>query len=133
MTAITLFCNRLIVSSVPSISTFSTKPCPAIFERAERTTGLIDMELLLPGEKIAKGHISGGKRGRTRGSETKEQKRKLQTVQEMRSLFNVCFEHILKQTRSYKVCFPDSCTFPWLARPMNHHLQRHEYSNQRSR
>jgi len=51
-------------------------PKETVAQLAERTTALIGMGLLLPGEKIAKGRISGGKRGRNKSSETTAPKRK---------------------------------------------------------
>ena len=51
-------------------------PKESVAQLAERTAALLDMGLLLPGEKIAKGRMSGGKRGRKKSSETTEPKRK---------------------------------------------------------
>lgn len=51
-------------------------PKENVAQLAERTSALIDMGLLLPGEKIAKGRVSGGKRDRKKSSEITEPKRK---------------------------------------------------------
>ena len=51
-------------------------PKENVAQLAERTSALMDMGLLLPGEKKGKGRVSGGKRDRKKSSETKEPERK---------------------------------------------------------